>query len=136
MTANASQGVLLQVGDAASPEGFTTIGEVTGFTDQQGRTEITVTSLADTHDKYLMGTRNGQITLTGNWDGDDATHTTLQTKFDAGTAANFRLMTTSASPAVGREYECFVTEYSRDGGVNQAITFSVTLRKNAAGSAV
>jgi hypothetical protein len=131
-----TQGTLFQRGDGAtSPEGFTTIGEITGFTGPGGEaTEIDVTHLGSTAKEFLMGLKDeGTVTLDMNYIVSDAQQQGLQTDRTNQTLRSFRIFVPdSASPANYIYFTAFVQGFSISAAPDSKYEGSVTLRVSGA----
>lgn len=95
-----TQGTSIGRGNAASPEVFTTIAQVTDI-DGIGtdRNTVETTNLQSTAREYQLTIEDGgEITLTIQYDPDDTTHAGLKTDLDNNTLRNFQVALTD-SPA-------------------------------------
>lgn len=92
--ANAAKGTKLQRGDGATPENFTTIGEVTTFNGPNKTVnEIDVTSFDSEAEEFVFGVpSNGEVSFEFNFVGSNVEQQGLQTDADAGTKRNYRIV--------------------------------------------
>lgn len=96
-TGKAGRGALLQMGDAGSPEIFTSIANIANSTGpNESMTMLDGTHLASGEfmEKIAGMKDGGQVTLTCHFDPTNATHdaaTGLKKKFDDKTLTNFRI---------------------------------------------
>lgn len=131
MSVNAltSQGVLLKIGDGASPEVFTAIPEIVTFNGPGGAGQvIDVTDLDSLAMEKIMGLPDeGQLTFDINYLPDNTYHALLRTNRGAQTLTNFKLVFTDDSPAKTWSFSAYVTGFTVTGGVNAPIRASVTL---------
>lgn len=99
MTALKTQGTTIGVGDGASPEVFSNVGEVKDINWQDaGGTEIDVTNLSSTSKEFIMGLPdNGSVALVCNYDPNDTPQSTLKTSKDAQTLKNYKVTLSDAS---------------------------------------
>lgn len=131
MTTYVGNGSLLQRGDGASPEVFTTIGEVTNVDGgAESRTVINVTNLASDQIAKRPGkTDGGSITFQLNWDGGDAQQAGVKTDYDNKTERNWKLLLTD-SPPTEIAFTAFVQSRGHtvpdDDLIRTAITLQVT----------
>ena len=81
-------------GDGGSPESFTEITNVKSVGSAgQTRALIDITNLRSAAREYRTALRDGQeMTLTIQYNGADATHASLKTDLNRGTAWNYRLV--------------------------------------------
>jgi len=123
-----SQGTVLQIGDAASPEVFTAIGEVKEIGGPTGSAPvIDVSNLSSTKREKLIGLPDeGQISIELNWDPNDTKQTLLRTTRNARTAVNFKIIT-SDSPSTSLSFSAFVLEFSHKFGIDEVATLTITL---------
>ena len=134
MAANVSQGSKLQKTVIST---LTDVGDITGISIAGiTRTEIDVTSLADTAKKYLMGTTDaGTIEIQFNY---DDTMTVGGLALVPGGASGTTLETTSvaykiivpcgASTTQGITFNAFQQSFSVEAAVDSQLTGSLTLR--------
>ncbi len=94
MTVYAAAQTLLQLGDGATPEKFTTIGEIFSITGPSMSVEmVEATDLSDSAKDFVCVnvTNGGEVTFEVNFDEDDTTQASLITKLLAGTENNYQL---------------------------------------------
>ena len=123
-----SQGTLLRRGDAASPEVFTTIGEVTQVGGPTGSaTVIDVSNLSSTRREKIMGLPDeGQINVTLNYDPTDAPQDGLRTDRAGRTLRNFQISVAN-SPSETISFSAYILEFSHDFSVDSVASLTVTL---------
>lgn len=126
-----SQGVTIGVGDAASPEVYTTITEVTEITGPDGSaSEIDVTDLSSSAKEYKRGLPdNGSVSFTLMYIPSDTQHAQLRSDFDSSTeqARNYRITFTD-SPATTWTFSAYVSTFSISNSIDGSLTASVALR--------
>jgi hypothetical protein len=130
MTTYNSQGVTIGRGDAASPEVFTTIAQVTSISGSgQSRGLIDVTNLASAAREYKKALQDGQeINLVIQYDPDDTTHSGLRTDFGAETSRNFKITLTD-SPAQTISFAGMVTNWTlQEISVDTTLMLNVTIK--------
>jgi len=129
-----TEGVTLARGDAASPEVFTTIGQVVSLQGPGGSaTVIDTTNLSSTSKEKAMGLPDeGQITAEMNLDTDDTAQTGLRTDRDAKTLRNFKITLTDSSPATTLTFAAYVLSFVINSAVDDVIKASVTLEISGA----
>lgn len=131
MSSNAldSQGMVIQRGDGASPEVFTTIPEVTEISGPGGQAaEIDVTDLSSTAKEFRMGLQDeGNITLALAWIPTNAVHSGLRTDRANQTLRNFKIIFTD-SPQTTWSFSAFVLGLEISNSVDEVTRASVTLR--------
>lgn len=123
-----SQGTTLRRGNGATPEIFQTVGEITKFDGPGGSaTVIDVTTLQSSAKEKRMGLADeGQFTFTMNLDPTDTQQNGLRADRAARTIRNFQLQLTDGALTT-LTFAAFVLEFKITGGVDQAVTASVTL---------
>ena len=129
-----SQGTTFGVGDAASPEVFTTIADVVTIEGPSLSAEaIPVTDLSSARAQYIDGLPDeGEVTLELNFIPGNTQHAALRTDLNAGTSKNYRITFTD-SPATTWTFPALVTAApSPSSAVNDKLTGSVTLRLTGA----
>lgn len=124
-----TQGVLIQRGDGASPEVFTTVPEIVSFDGPGGSaSEIDVSDLASTAREFRMGLKDeGDFSFEMMYLPNNAQHSGLQTDRTNRTQRNFKITLTD-SPQSTMSFAAFVREFSISGGVDDVVRASVTLR--------
>lgn len=130
-SALASQGMLLGVGDAASPEVYTTISEISDISGPDGSAgEIDVTDLSSTAKEFKRGlTDNGSVTATMMFVPTDTQHAQLRTDFNSATevARNYRITFTD-SPNTTWTFSAYVASFSITNSLDSSTTASLSLR--------
>lgn len=131
MTASAleSQGMTLKIGDGASPEVFTAIGDISDISGPDGAaTEIDVTTLDSTGKEFRMGLKDeGQVTFTCFYQPKDTQHAALRTARSNRTLTNFQLTFTD-SPATVWSFSAYVMSIPLSNSVDGATSANITLR--------
>ena len=129
-----AQGVTIGRGDAASPEVFTSLGEVKSIQGPGGQaTVIDTTNLSSTAKEKQMGLQDeGQVTLELNLDVDDAQQNGLRTDRTNQTLRNFRITLTDSSPATTLTFAAYVLTFSIGAAVDDIVSASVTLEISGA----
>lgn len=125
-----SQGLYLQAGDGASPEGFTTIGEICdmpAFTVSKPVRDKTC--LDDTIRSYGVGMEDPpQITVTMYWDPDDTEQSALVTAYTGETDDNYQILCPD-SPATTWSFSARIVGHSTPyGGVDADLQWDVTFQ--------
>lgn len=94
--ARLANGTLFKLGDAASPEVFTTIPEVMKLSGPSTETDLLDVSSHDSPSlfrEFITGwSDGGMVTAEFNWRASNATHIALRTAADAGTKKNFKIV--------------------------------------------
>ena len=125
-----SQGLYLQAGDGASPEGFNTIGEICDMPPFIAeKTERDQTCLDSTARGYGYGLPDPPVvTVTMFWDPDDTQQNALYTAYTDEGVDNYQILCPD-SPATTWSFSAkvkgFTTPY---GGVDADLQWDVTLR--------
>jgi hypothetical protein len=124
-----TQGVLFQRGNGATPEVFTTIGEVVSFNGPDGSaSEIDVTSLTSSAKEFRLGLYDeGQISFECNLLPVDTAQIGLRADRAAGTQRNFQIVLTDTGTTT-LSFAAFVKQFAISGGVDAVMKASVTLR--------
>ena len=128
-----SQGTTIGIGDAASPEVYTSISQVTSMSGPDGSTtEINVTNLSSTAQTFILGLKDeGSLSLDIIWDERDTQHALLRTKFGSGVSANYRI-TDAGSPQKTYTFPAYVQGLSMSSGVDEVQRATVNLRISSA----
>lgn len=124
-----TQGALFSVGDGASPEVFTAVGEVQSIAGPDGSApEIDTTNLSSTAREFNMGLPDeGNVTLEVFMDTGDAQQTNLRTVRASQTIGNYRITLTD-SPASTLTFAAYVTGFSLGIAIDEVIKATITLR--------
>jgi len=126
-----SQGVTLGVGDAASPELYTTISDIVEITGPDGSAaEIDVTDLSSTAKEFKRGlTDNGSVSFTLMFIPQDTQHDQLRDDFNSATevARNYRITFTD-SPKTTWTFNAYVASLSISNSIDATVQSSVSLR--------
>lgn len=127
-----SQGLYLQAGDGASPETFTTIGEICDMPPFVANKNLRdQTCLDSTVREYGAGLFDPpSVSLTMFWDPDDAQQTALYTAYTDEAADNYRVLCPD-SPATTWSFSAkiigFTTPYAGvDADIQWDVTFQLT----------
>jgi len=89
-----TEGTVLKIGNAASPEVFSTIPQIVSIDGpSSANSEKEVTNLSSTAKEFRPGLNDhGEINLEIEWDERNAVHAGIRTKFNARTVSNFQLI--------------------------------------------
>jgi hypothetical protein len=123
-----TQGTVISIGDAASPEVFTAIPQVVSISGPDGQTpEVDVTNLSSTAREFILGLNdNGNVSVPLQYDAG-AVHEGLYAKWAARTAHNFRITLTD-SPATTLTFAARVQAFPFDVQADNVITVAMNLR--------
>ncbi len=128
-------GSVLAVGDGASPEAFTNLGQVIDVNGpDSSNDEIETTNLDSTSREFIAALRdNGSVQFTLHLDTTSTQHTQLDTDGLNGTQRNYRLTLNdpNASPAPYLQFNAFLSNLSISVGANETVQMSGTLRLTA-----
>lgn len=127
-------GTLLQVGDGAGSEVFTTIAEISSISSSLTADEIDVSShdSSDAWREFVRGLKSMEITLEGNYipgnaTQDFSTNTGMLWLFDQGTQRNYRLIfPDSANTTFG--FTAITVEVTHTADVEDKLQFTSRLR--------
>jgi len=124
-----SQGMTIAMGDAASPEVWSTISEVTSIGGPDGSaSEIDTTDLNSTAKEFRLGLLdNGSVSISLNFIPANVQHALLRTLSISGAISNFR-MTFTDSPQTTWTFTAFVMGLPIENSVDAVTTASITLR--------
>jgi len=135
-----SIGALLKIGDAASPETFSEIGNTTNFTLNQTADQIDATHLSSTsgYREFKQGYKTATVTFEGHFDPDNSTQddaTGVVAAFNAGTSRNFKADFSAAdNNGVGKpatdpvcSFSGVVTEFTVNAPTGDMVTYSGTI---------
>ncbi len=124
-----SQGMTIGIGDAASPEVFTSITEVNSIDGPGGQAnEIDVTDLDSTGKEFILGLQDeGDISLDINYIPANTQHALLRARRASGAIGNFRISFTD-SPITTWTFAALVKGFSISNAVDGKTAGSVTLR--------
>jgi hypothetical protein len=128
-----SQGTTIGLGDAASPELYPAIPQVTNLSGPDGSaSEIDVTNLSSTAKEFILGLKDeGSISMDIIWDERLASHASLRSLFASGASNNFRI-SDAGSPIKNYTFPAFVSTLSMSSGVDEVQRASVNLRISSA----
>lgn len=131
MSSNAleAQGMLIKIGNGASPEVFSTISEIKTFSGPTGSAAvIDVTDLSSSAKEKRMGLADeGQLSFTINYIPDNTQHTLLRTRRASREETNFKMVFTDDSPSTTWSFSAFVTGFAVSGAVDNVVEANVTL---------
>jgi hypothetical protein len=131
MSSNAleAQGMLIKIGNGASPEVFSTISEIKTFSGPTGSAAvIDVTDLSSTAKEKRMGLADeGQLSFTINYIPDNTQHALLRTQRASREETNFKMVFTDDSPSTTWSFSAFVTGFAVSGAVDNVVEATVTL---------
>lgn len=129
-----AQGTLLQRGDGATPEVFTTlaeVGSISGPTLQADLIEVTNHSSPSRFKEYIQGLKDGgELTFDLNYQPNEATHnnaTGVLGDWNSGARKNYRLRF-PVSPTVDWILPVIVTNFEIDAQVAEQLKASITLK--------
>lgn len=138
MTENAAYGIQLQLGDAASPEVFTTIAQVTnigGPNVEQEMLDITAHDSPSGYREYIGGLlAGGEITLEIIYDPVGGTHdasTGLIAELEAQSKSNYQLIFPD-SGSTQWDFVGLVARFAPSAPVADKLTASVTIQTSGA----
>ncbi len=131
--AKASKGTLIQVGDGAGSEAFTSIGDVLSFSaPSESMDTIDVTAMDDTAKEFIPSgiVDGGEVTFDVNFAGNDAQHQSLRADLRAGTARNFKiLLNDSTGTKTQFAFTGYVTKFDgAKAGIGEQYKASVTIK--------
>lgn len=130
MSRQDSQGIYLQVGDGASPETFTTIGEIADMPPiEVSKSDRDRTGYDDTVRQHAHGIEEpGTFTLTMFWDPDDTAQLGLITAYTNETDDNYKVLCPD-SPATDYDFSAKVMRYTTPyGAVDADLQWDVTFQ--------
>lgn len=124
-----TQGTLIKIGNGATPEVFSTIPEIKGFTGPSGSAStIDVTTInSDKKEKKMGIADEGQMSLTLNYLPTNAQHIALREARNDRTETNFEIVFADDSPSTTWSFTGYVTGFSVTGSVDNVIEASVTI---------
>jgi len=130
MTAWISNGVVIAVGDGASPEVFTAIGEVISIDGpSQSAPVADATALDDTAKVFLRGIEDGgTVNIECHCDPADAAQDTAYTQFTAGTNKNWKITLTDTAPSETITFAAFVVSHAISVQMDQTIKLTLGLK--------
>ena len=130
--ATAAKGTLIKVGDAASPEIFTTIAEVTNIGGPELEQEaIDVSHHGLAWKEFVGGLKDGgEISIEANYLPADATHdasTGILADLAAGTLRNFELVFTDTASTTW-SFTALITRFAVGAPVDNKLSVNITLK--------
>jgi hypothetical protein len=136
MSSNAleAQGMLLKIGNGASPEVFNTIPEIKTFSGPNGSaTVIDVTDLSSAAKEKRLGLADeGQLSFTINYIPKNTYHALLRTQRDSRELTSFKMVFTDNSPKTTWSFSAFVQGFAVSGAVDGVVEATVTLEISGA----
>lgn len=130
-TPRAAIGTLLQKGNGASPEVFTTVatvGNITGPGLKGDTIDVTNHDNTTMYKEFIVGLKEGgDVKFVLYFDPTETTHTGLITTFENRTVSNWKLEL-PVSPAQGWSFAGVVTAFDNKFDVNGAIMADVTIK--------
>lgn len=116
-------------GDAASPEVFTTVGDVVTLAGPAiSKDEIEVTALDSTAKEFIGALDDpGEITMELNWNPQDGQHVLLRQDAEGNTVRNYRVVFNDVS-STQVDFAAEVMEFSLNTEPNDATKASVRLK--------
>jgi hypothetical protein len=136
-TAFLGSGSLLKIGDAASPEVFTTIYEVTDIGDfGQENDLVEVTHMQSTAKEYIYGLADGvEFGVSVNYNPTNATHVALLVAQAARTTKNMKLTLPSGGGSLTFSFAALIKGWRLPLGPNAAgvMTFNLKLSGSITG---
>jgi predicted secreted protein len=131
--ATASQGIQLKRGNAASPEVFTKVAEITGITGPSGSAKVIDASSVDSSyvEKLIGLLDEGQVSFDCNFIAGDTAQDGLRTDRAGKILRNFEIILPD-SPSTTLAFAAFVTGLALGAQVNDKITSKVTLEVSGA----
>lgn len=135
--AKLGKGTLFKVGDGASPEAFTTIGEVKSISGGPGGVadEIDVTNhdSVGRYEEIILGIiRTPTISLVCNYLGSNTQQNALKTAMDAETLLNFKIVYQSLTTPKTHSFAGRIKKWEITPPVNGAIDLSVDIKQTGA----
>ena len=123
-----SEGVLIQRGNGATPEVFTTIGEITDFDGPGGSASvIDTTSLESIAKEKLIGLPDeGQFSFNVNWLAADPGQTGLRADRQNRTKRNIKVIFTDAGNTEA-SFAAYVLSFSVSGAVDDKVSGAISL---------
>ncbi len=126
-----SQGCEIYIGDGASPQQYTAIGQVISISGPDGSTgEIDVTNLSSTAKEFIPSLPDfGTVTLDVVWDHATTAnqHAQLWTDFSAQTTGHYQIRLTD-SPRTKLTFDAFPNAYPINIAVDDKVGASIGLR--------
>lgn len=124
----ASEGILIQRGNGASPEVFTTIGEITDFDGPGGSASvIDATHLGSLAKEKLIGLPDeGQFSFNVNFIGGDPGQVGLRNDRQNRTLRNTKVIFPDSSTTTAT-FAAFVLSFSTSGAVDDKVSGAISL---------
>lgn len=133
-TAVIGSGTLLKLGNGASPEVFTTIGEVVSIGDfGQENDLIDATHLESTAKEYIYGLADGvEFEIVANYKPTNAQHVAMLAAQAAKTTKNFQLVMPTGLGSLKFDFSALVRSWSIPFSSNEIIQISWSLKISGA----
>src|SRR5690349_232232 len=127
-----AQGTKIQRGNGATPEVFTTIGEVSDWNGPDGSATVLKTThlLSAAQEKRMGLADEGKIACSGNFMPSDAVQAALRSDRANRTLRNFKIIYSDNSST--DTFSAFVTKFATSGGVDAIAKFSLELEISGA----
>lgn len=131
--ATSGVGVKIQIGDAAEPEVFTTIAEITDFNGpNETSPSIDVSNFDSEAREFIAGLKDGgEVTFSCNFVGSNAQQQALRTAQKNRVKKNFKILINDAALDADKttiELAANVTGFSLTGSVDAAIKAAISLK--------
>ena len=130
-----AQGTLLQRGDGATPEVFTTIAEINNIEGPEleaEEIEVTNHDSPDGYKEFIPGLKDGgSISIEGNFVATDDTHQQLIADFESGEVNNYRILLPDSTVEASKSrwtFAAMVKSLSTKYPTSGSVTFSAALR--------
>ena len=129
-----AKGTLLQIGDGAGPEVFTSVAELTSIgAPSFGTGSIDTTNYDSTAEEFISdGIQiHGDVAIEGNWLPEHASQNEtagLLSKAIAGGAMNVQLVVSAGTTTKTFKFPVILTFQPQIGGPKDALKFSATLK--------
>jgi len=116
-------------GDGASPESFTTIGDVISIAGPNiSKDEIEVTALDSASKEFIAALDDpGELTLELNWNPQDSEHVNLRSDAEGTTQRNYQIVWNDVS-STQVDFTGEVMEFSINTEANDAVKASVRIK--------
>ena len=124
-----AQGSVVKAGDAASPEVFTAIGQITAVDGPDTEVPLVdVSNLASTAREFNVGLPDtGQFVIPVQYDPADTGQARCQALLDARTAGNFQVLLTD-SPITQWSFSARVISFTKSASIDGVWEGSITIK--------
>ena len=129
MAAQKGSALLMKIGNAASPEVFTTIGGMRSTSISMNDEMVDVTNKDSGRQRAILA-QGGVVSMTVSGSGvftDTASETTLESKFDQSTLTNYQFLVPDFGTYTGK-FMLTALEYA--GEFNGEVTYSFTFESS------